>query len=267
MSLKKEQKNKEDIIGGTLIRTSNSKESMRIVYLPRTQASQVPGVLMIPGYKNSGGQRKFIELAERLAQEGIVSLLFDPRGCGYSAGKQEQISIQSMFFDAQSAYNILANLQQVDRFKICLLGHSLGALIAMKMHLTGVTVQKPLIWLSPAIDQQQLIPRWFDSYQLKVFEEGKDLGTAKGTVSSAYIKEALAGDWMGDVSKVNAPTLIIHGGKDEDVPPSYAHAIYDKLGSEKKRLKVIQRADHKMESDYAKQMVIDETIKFLKEHL
>ena len=115
-----------------------------------------PGVLMIPGFKNSGGQRKFVELAEELQEHNITSFLFDPLGCGYSQGSEACISIQSLFKSAQHALDRFICAGCVDRYKICFVGHSLGALIAVRMQLS----RNPLILLASAIDQRKLVHGW-----------------------------------------------------------------------------------------------------------
>lgn len=233
--------------------------------------SRAPVVVMVPGFKGSCANKLFVYLSQHFVKMGYASFRFDPAGCGNSEGEEEDLTISTMHKDLGKAIQAVKLLDQALFGRISdslvLLGHSLGALIVFWRASLIPDGQKAIIALSPAIDQQGLIPSWFTSYQLQVFKEGKDINTPKGIVGAAYIKEALAKNWMESVSKVKAPTLIIHGGKDEDVPPNYAQAVYDQLGSEKKKLMIIQRADHKLKSREAKQVIIEETITWLQEHL
>ena len=69
-----------------------------------------------------------VDLADALEKHGIASLRFDFDGHGDSQGKFTDMTAPKEIVDAKKVYEYLEKLPNIS--KICLLGHSLGGVIA-----------------------------------------------------------------------------------------------------------------------------------------
>jgi pimeloyl-ACP methyl ester carboxylesterase len=90
-----------------------------------------PAFLILHGFggnKNGEGQ---IVMAEQLAQWGYITLRFDFRGCGESAGEHGRILCLDQVADTSNALTYMASRQDVDPHRIALVGSSFGAAVAV----------------------------------------------------------------------------------------------------------------------------------------
>jgi dienelactone hydrolase len=87
-----------------------------------------PGVVMLHGAGH--GERDFQRtIAERFAEEGVASLIFDRRGHGDSGGPRD-MDLFVLGHDAAAAWRFLAQQPEVDPSRIGLWGYSHGAWVA-----------------------------------------------------------------------------------------------------------------------------------------
>ncbi|GAA0228736.1 alpha/beta hydrolase family protein [Cryptosporangium japonicum] len=95
------------------------------------------------------------QLAAALSREGVVSLRFDKYGTGRTglgayARKPETIDYDAFVRQADAAYRLLAGRPEIDRRAVHLIGHSEGALTALRVAVTarpradGVGLLQPL---------------------------------------------------------------------------------------------------------------------------
>jgi pimeloyl-ACP methyl ester carboxylesterase len=90
-----------------------------------TPKSPVPGAVLCHGF---GSSRKSTESAAReLVDRGVATLIFDFRGHGDSDGAVDS----KMPDDVVDAWNILKTYPEVNEKRMCLVGHSLGAMSAI----------------------------------------------------------------------------------------------------------------------------------------
>lgn len=97
------------------------------LYLPAgaSKHNRVPAVVLCHGYGND--QAVFQVTARELAAEGVATLTFDFRGHGASEG----ILDGSVVDDVMDAWEYLHNQPEVDRKRMGLIGHSMGAFSAI----------------------------------------------------------------------------------------------------------------------------------------
>jgi pimeloyl-ACP methyl ester carboxylesterase len=87
-----------------------------------------PGVVMLHGAGH--GERDFQRtIAERFAEEGVASLIFDRRGHGDSGGPRD-MDLFVLGHDAAAAWRFLAQQPEVDPSRVGLWGYSNGAWVA-----------------------------------------------------------------------------------------------------------------------------------------
>ena len=103
--------------------------------------SPVPAAVICHGFGAS--HRAMRSSARILARQGIASLIFDFRGHGSSEGAMDG----KMVDDVVSAWNTLKQFPEVDKNRMGLIGHSLGAMSAI-MAAEKVKSPRALIALS-----------------------------------------------------------------------------------------------------------------------
>lgn len=115
--------------------------------LPAT-GKRSPAVLMVAGSgridrNENGGMVRlnvFRDIAAYLAAQGFATLRYDKRGIGASEGDFYDTGFHDEAADAFAALKYLRAHQAVDPQLVFLLGHSAGAIIAVRMAATGAEV-------------------------------------------------------------------------------------------------------------------------------
>ncbi len=99
-----------------------------------TAANPVPGAVLCHGF---GADRKVMESsALLLVKKGIATIVFDLRGHGLSEGCLDG----NFYHDVIDAWQTLTGLPEVDKSRVALIGHSLGALSSI---LAARKIKKP----------------------------------------------------------------------------------------------------------------------------
>jgi predicted esterase len=75
----------------------------------------------------------FARLATALAERGVASLRYDPRGCGESDGSWELSDLFSRIDDARDAIGAMRSRRDLDLRRTAIVGHGEGAAIALSV--------------------------------------------------------------------------------------------------------------------------------------
>ena len=75
----------------------------------------------------------FARLADALAELGVASLRYDPRGCGESDGSWEASDLFSRIDDARDAIGAMRSRRELDLRRTAIVGHGEGAAVAMSV--------------------------------------------------------------------------------------------------------------------------------------
>jgi pimeloyl-ACP methyl ester carboxylesterase len=183
------------------------------------------------------------EIIDGLSSSGYAGLRFDSRGIGSSGfGDPFESGIDARLEDARAALRILATCEEVDRDNLFLIGHSLGALIAMELSIEAEEALRGLVLLAPPgrridhiiIEQacRELIRLGFSESEMK--RRRDQLRRLFRAMSNAKADQAPDNTWglsrlairdlmrlkpMDLVRKVRAPLLICQGAKDIQISP------------------------------------------------
>ena len=80
-----------------------------------------------------GGPGLFRRLADALADRGVASLRYDPRGCGTSDGTWEATALFTRIDDARDAIGAMRSRRELDLRRTAIVGHGEGAGIALSV--------------------------------------------------------------------------------------------------------------------------------------
>jgi uncharacterized protein len=176
-----------------------------------------PAVLVCNG--NGGDRSMRAPLAAALSRMGLAVLLFDYRGYGGNPGHPTE---EGLAADARAALGYLAGRPEVDPERVIYFGESLGAAVALRL----ATERPPaaLVLRSPFASLAEVGRRHYPLLPVSLL------------LRDRYDSAALAG-WL------DAPLLVVAGGRDQIVPASHSRRLFE-AAPQPKRLVVLDGADH-----------------------
>lgn len=217
---------------------------------PDNTSTKLPAVVLYHGMPSQSKPR-YVKRAEALAQEGIVGLCFDFRGCGESDGEMGKISMAQWLDDALSAYDYLGRQPFVEKNRIGISGKSFGgymaALVSEKRNVKSMVLQAPAVYPDS----------WFNKPYVTTKEVQRERLEYRNS------KDALNNIAISAIQQYNNPLLIIGSELDDICPRQVVEGYYYSYSSrtsKKKELLWIKGADHsltneKHNEEYTKMMV------------
>ena len=174
-------------------------------------------VICCHGMLSWRGGAKHVLLAELLAGRGIPALRFDFAGRGRSDGRLFDISYSNEMEDLYAVIDGLS-ARGVERFG--LFGSSMGGAVAL---LVAAREERAVaIATLAAVAHPQLVA---ERHDVEGWRERGYIETAEGRVGRGFYDDALTHEVCAAVRVLRAPVLVLHGDRDEVVPPSDAHDI------------------------------------------
>ena len=270
--------------------------------IPKDNRKKHPAVILISG---SGPQDRnedtvgpgglkfgiFKQIAHVLSENGIAVLRYDDRGVGKSGGNFKGATQEDFVQDAKSAIEFLRNRKDILKDKIALVGHSEGAIIALRIAKENPDLIKAIVLLAGTAKTGDKVLKEQFTYTLdclelsekekakflknyenflkllkgkpvdKKFEE-KIMPIIKPQIN--WLKSFVNYDPLSELNKVKAKILIINGEKDKQVFPHHAKMLYQKLKELNKSvtLKIFPNLNHLLipsetgnYSEYTRQMM------------
>jgi putative redox protein len=217
------------------------------------------GVLSIPERPNGKGvvllhcflctkyHRIMRALCESLAAGGFTVLRFDFSGNGESGGRLEESTYSKMVGDVEAAVSLL---QKRGITTVGLAGHSMGAMLSLlSAHADKRVVAVAFIAGSSAAARVREIfpPRVLE----KVEKEGMADTFIYGRqirINREFLHDLERYDVKPAAEELKRPLLIVHGTRDDVIPPYHAEDLYG-WASEPKTLEWIEGADHLFSDD------------------
>jgi fermentation-respiration switch protein FrsA (DUF1100 family) len=199
---------------------------------------------MSHGLESSKDGDGWPELASLLEAEGIASLRFTHRGCGWgreprAEGRLEETTLSGRIADLREALGFLATAN-VDTARIAAVGCSFGGMVVLG-------ARDPRVRALALVATPFRLPR------------------ANGRMP-ALGPDAAQYDLLGAAREYRRPLLIVHGGDDEVVPAEHAYQLYE-AAQEPKRLEVLPGADHVFTQPAHRQRVWALCVEWMQSHL
>ena len=219
-----------------------------LLTLPEDLSSPVPAVVMVHGSGPSDMDERvmkltpFKDLAEGLADRGVASLRYEKRTFAYMSrlAKQSITVKEETIEDALLAVELLKNDPRIDRDRVFLLGHSMGAMLAPRIDAEGADVKGLILLAGSPYRLEEIIVKQLTRSQgtsplgrlvgleNKIFskkfnglyqmdDEAAKKKKFAGNLTLYYFKEMgqkTAADYLLQSAK---PALILQGGKDLQV--------------------------------------------------
>lgn len=220
-----------------------------ILTLPDDTTEKLPAVIFVHGSGSSNMDEKvgkltpFKDLAEGLAKHGIASIRYDKRSFthGLKMVKSKQVITvkEETIEDALMATQLLREDPRIDSDKIFIIGHSMGGMLAPRIHCEGGNYRGIIIMAGSCrkleeimmtqnesvLSEVNFILKWIINKQLnsykKMFdslyeisdEQAKSKKMGNG-VTLYYFKEMGEHPASDYLKNIDTPILILQGEKD-----------------------------------------------------
>lgn len=247
-----------------------SQQLVGMLHLPASRGRR-PAALFLHGFTGTKceAHRFFVKLARALTEHGIACLRFDFRGCGDSAGEFEHVTIRSEIADALEAIRFLARHPRVNSRRLALIGMSLGGAIAAHVAAREPSRVKTVVLLAPVADGTGILDELSTPEAVSSLAQTGVADHRGQLVGVGFIRQFAEMKPVRELVKARCPVLLIHGARDEIVPPAQADLYENALHQAQRMVKkvIIAGADHTFSKHVWEQRVLTETVDWLGETL
>ncbi len=211
---------------------------------PVGAAGPVPAVVTITGSGQqdrdeyipfAGGIRLFRQVADTLSRRGIAVLRLDDRGLGASSGDAVGATSADFADDIRAAIAYLRERRDIDPARIGLIGHSEGGAIAPMIAATDPRLKAMVVMAGPGepgieismAQNKYIVDR---DTTLRPSQRDSLLRAARASLAPArqtvpWVKFWMSYDPAPVARRVKAPTLILQGATDRQVPADQAEKL------------------------------------------
>jgi hypothetical protein len=218
-------------LGGTFTKPKNARGPLPAV-VTITGSGQQDRDEFIPF---AGGIRLFRQVADTLSRRGIAVLRLDDRGVGESGGDVRTATSADFADDIRAAIAYLRTRPDVDGTRIAIVGHSEGGAIAPMIDATDPKLKAMVVMAGPgepAIEISMAQNKYIVDRDTSLTPAERDsiLRAARAALapdkqSNPWIKAWMAYDPAPIARRVKAPTLILQGATDRQVPVDQAEKL------------------------------------------
>lgn len=201
---------------------------------------------------NGSNIRSAIPFFNELGEQMDLNIFsFNYSGYGRSEGEP---SIDGILRDGKAALNYYENHIGDKNLPTILLGYSLGGFVAL--NLTNHEAIDQIILMSTFTSLEEL-----QDYLIKEALPGIIRPFLKLDIDESIYDI----DNLQRIKTAHKPILFLHGEADKFIPPSMSYNLYNLSTSEKKEIKIIKDADHRMvlKDTASNKQVIEEIKKFV----
>ncbi|MBA8681742.1 alpha/beta fold hydrolase [Stenotrophomonas tumulicola] len=206
-----------------------------------------PAVVLVHGSgpqdrdESIGGNRPFLDLARGLAARGIAVLRYDKRTFARPQDFQQPFDVDDETTDdAVAALAALAADPRIDGSRVFVLGHSQGGMLAPRIASRWPQARGAVLWAAPSRGLLDLLPEqnrylfqldgtisaeeqaFLDTLDRQIAAARGDAAVAASElplgVPQGFWKSIEAVDARADAKALRKPLLMLHGGRDFQVP-------------------------------------------------
>lgn len=256
-----------------IVLNCQGQKILGVIHYPAvTQTEKLPAVLFCHGLGGHkvGKFRLYIDLAEKLASLGIVSLRFDFRGAGDSEGKLSDMTITSQVEDATLALDFLKNEPLVEARRIGLFGRSFGGLIAILCAAKASNIKSLALW-APVFSGEPWLEKWKALQNTPLVKEQKQ---ALMKINGIYpgmplFQQLFMLDLAAELATLhNVPLLHVCGEQDQLVTLFHAEKFQQaRQHAAKSEFLRLAESDHDFSHTAERQKAMQKTVEWFKETL
>jgi len=242
----------------------NAPNQRRIAFRRRAPVrSQSPGVVWLSGYRSDMDSTKATALDAEAERRGLGLLRFDYSGHGRSGGRLEDGTISRWLEETLILVRAQSEGPQI------LVGSSMGGylslLAARALNEAGETERvKGLILIAPAVDFTEALiwAKAPDEARRAIMDDGvwrrpSAYSSEPDCFTRDLIEDGRKHLLLGGMIRTGAPTAVLQGMRDEDVPFSHALALMQRFGGDPATLTLVKDGDHRLSRPQDLQLMFD----------
>lgn len=219
-----------------------------VVEINSLRENNNPKILILHALTGKKENKTINFLAKKLSESGYKTIQFDFSGHGESEGNLEEATVSKQIEDIKS---VISQLKIKD---LIIIGNSFSVITALAF--------------SKESDVKGLILLSGRAKYLKYIKNLERMDNKYRLIDDVFIEESFLEDYkkydpLKNISKLDIPILIIHGGNDEVIPKEEAKLLYDACKSQKKELRIINGADHRYSEIKHKEEILKDITSFL----
>tara|TARA_Y100000310_G_C20540812_1_gene743200 strand:- start:11 stop:772 length:762 start_codon:yes stop_codon:yes gene_type:complete len=219
----------------------------------------------------TGSPFEYEDLGVFLASKGISSVCDLLPGHGTTVEDCNNTKLNQWIEKVQEGYSKLTS-QKKEVFVIGFsMGSALAFLLAEQNTLPGIIIYAPLYKINILKSMLISVGKYFKDYEtkLKIYKNseikdfyGYTVYPLLGTVEAMKLVKKSSSVLNG----ISCPVILMHSTNDVTTPHTNSQIIYDKLGSQDKRLVSFKDSNHMLMCDVEKEEVWENTLQFIKKH-
>ncbi len=218
----------------------------------RQCTAEAPGVVWLSGYRSDMDSTKATALDAEAERRGLGLLRFDYSGHGRSDGKLEEGTISRWLEESLTLLRAESEGPQI------LVGSSMGGYLALltarALSQAGETERvKGLVLIAPAVDftESLIWAKASDEARRAIMEQGvwrrpSAYSSEPDCFTRDLIEDGRKHLLLGGMIRTGAPTAVLQGMRDEDVPFSHALALMQRFGGDPATLTLVKDGDHRL---------------------
>jgi len=242
----------------------NAPNQRRIAFRRRAPVrSGAPGVVWLCGYRSDMDSTKASALDAEAERRGLGLLRFDYSGHGRSEGRLEDGTISRWLEE------VLALVRAETEGPQIVVGSSMGGYLALlaarALNEAGEIGRiKGLVLIAPAVDFTEALiwANASDEARRAIIEEGawrppSAYSSEPNCFTRALIEDGRKHLLLGAMIRTHAPTVVLQGMQDPDVPFSHALALMQRLGGDPATLTLVKDGDHRLSRPQDLELLFD----------
>lgn len=232
-------------LAGTLTLPREGKDGAAAVVLITGSGPQTRD-MMIGAEAPLSLYQPFRQIADTLSRRGMAVLRLDDRGTGCSEGALESLTTPEIADDTRAALDFLRSRPGIDGERLALVGYDEGAQIAAMIAAAGLPV-RAIVMMAGAgasgfeitefqhrhlIGRDALTPEEFNALRAGAHRSTllarrmEDIRQRNATGRlGRWMQYYLRYDPIPNARKVSVPALLLHGGKDSQVPVEHVRIL------------------------------------------
>ena len=231
----------------------NAPNQRRIAFRRRAPVrGRSPGLVWLGGYRSDMDSTKATALDGEAERRGLGFLRFDYSGHGRSEGRLEDGTISRWLEETLTLLRAETEGAQI------LVGSSMGGYLALlaarALNEAGETERvKRLILIAPAVDFTEALiwAKAPDEARRAIMDEGvwrrpSAYSSEPDCFTRGLIEDGRKHLLLGGMIRTGAPTAVLQGMRDEDVPFSHALALMQRFGGDPATLTLVKDGDHRL---------------------
>lgn len=243
-------------------------------------------ILLVHGYCEHRG--RYRTTASDLARAGYRVATVDLRGHGESGGARAHVLRFDEYLEDVDA--ALASCAAGE--KPILLGHSMGGLVSLRYALERPGALRALALSSPFVGLAAPVPEWKKLLgrvasrlypgltlpnEIRPEELSSDLAVGRAYMADPLVPKVATARWFTEAmaaqelvrrraGELRLPVHLQHGAADHIADPRASEAVFQRLGSDDKQLKLYPGLRHEIFNEVERDRVIAELVTWLKAH-